>query len=89
MIAYCLEALGEVAYALGDPDRSARLIGAAEGLFDELGVPMQDDERETHARTVEALGETLGEAAFEAARAEGRGLPLEDAIASALADDRS
>jgi len=88
VIAYCLEALGEVALALGDPDRSARLIGAAEGLFDELGVPMQDDERETYERTVEALADRLGGEALEAARAEGRGLALEEAIALALDDDR-
>ncbi len=84
IIAYCLEALGEVAHANDDPDRSARLIGASEGLFDELGVPIQDDERETQDRTMEALVDRLGEAAFEGARAEGRGLPLDDAIAEAL-----
>ena len=84
IIAYCLEALGEIALARGEPERSARLIGASEALFDELGVPMQDDERETQAQTVAALAGRLGAEAFEAARAAGRSMPPEEAIALAL-----
>jgi len=84
IIAYCLEGLAEVAHAHDDPERSVRLIGASERLFDELGVPIQDDERESQNRTVEALVDRLGDAAFEDARAAGRGLPLDEAIAYAL-----
>ena len=82
IIAYCLEGLGELA-AAEDPIRAARLIGASEALFDELGVPIQDQEAESCARTVEALKATLGEA-FARARAEGRALEADDAIEEAL-----
>jgi predicted ATPase/class 3 adenylate cyclase len=84
VIAYCLEGLGEVAAELDDADRASRLIGASEGLFDEIGVPIQDNEGERYAHTVEALRSLLGESAFEAARAEGRAMPMEAAIAYAL-----
>ena len=84
IIAYCLEGLGEVAAVLEDPQRASRLIGASEGLFDEIGVPIQDNEGERYAHTVEELRELLGEAAFEAARAEGRAMPMEVAIDYAL-----
>ena len=84
IIAYCLEGLGEIAFANEDLDRAARLIGASEGLFDELGVPMQDNEGESYARTVEELRESMG-AAFETARREGQQLSSGDAIELALA----
>ena len=82
LIAYCLEGLGELA-AEADPERAARLIGASEALFDELGVPIQDNEGESYARTLETLKQTLGEG-FEPARRAGAGLSGDDAIESAL-----
>jgi predicted ATPase/class 3 adenylate cyclase len=84
LIAYCLEGLGELAAAAGDPRGAARLVGASEGLFDELGVPMQDNEGESYARTVEALGAALGEEEFARLRLEGRELGPAEAVELAL-----
>jgi len=38
-LAYCLEGLAVVARARGQAERCARLIGAAEGLHEAVGVP--------------------------------------------------
>ena len=67
-----------------DPERAARLIGASEAMFDELGVPIQDNEGESYARTLEALEARLGEAFGSPARAEGRALGSDEAIEHAL-----
>ena len=39
-LAYCLEGLAVVAGVRGEAMRSARLIGAAEGLHEAVGVPV-------------------------------------------------
>jgi hypothetical protein len=39
-VAYCLEGLAVVANAQGDAERCARLIGAAQGLHESVGVPV-------------------------------------------------
>jgi non-specific serine/threonine protein kinase len=88
-IATCLEGLATVAAEQGRPDRTARLLGAAEALRRAIGSPMPPVERpafEAAARTARAA---LSEAAFAAAWAEGRMLPLEEAIAEALAPDEA
>jgi predicted ATPase/class 3 adenylate cyclase len=84
LIAYCLQDSSEVAAADDDPDRAARLLGAADALFDELGVIRLGDEVESREETARALEERLGEQAFEAARAEGRALSLDDTVADAI-----
>jgi predicted ATPase/class 3 adenylate cyclase len=84
LIALCLEACAELATADDEPARAARLLGAADSLFDELGVIKMGDEAESYEETVRALVEHLGEPAFEAARTEGRALTLDEASAEAL-----
>ncbi|MGH3104199.1 MAG: ATP-binding protein [Gaiellaceae bacterium] len=83
LIALCLEACAELAEA-EDPDRAARLLGAADALFEELGVTKFGDEAESYDETVRTLEAHLGEQAFEAARAEGRAMTLDDAAADAF-----
>jgi tetratricopeptide (TPR) repeat protein len=84
MIAYGLEGSAELDTALGHDERAALLLGAADALFEELGVALQDDDRETYERVVEELRARLGSDAFDAARAVGRGLRMEEAIGEAL-----
>ena len=85
-----LEALGEVAIALDQPERGARLLGAAETLRQDLGVFLVSPyDRVNHERSVAALHEALDEKAFEAAWAEGRAMTLEDAISYALEEEES
>jgi len=85
-VANLLENIAHLALALGDPLRAARLGGAAEGLREALGQPLTPGERGDHDRAIAALRAVLGEAAFAAAWAEGRALPLDEAIALALAE---
>jgi len=64
-----------------------RLCGAAAGLRDADGHPRYPDEQRDYDRQLAAAREQLGEAAFAAARSEGRALALEQAIAEALGID--
>jgi predicted ATPase/transcriptional regulator with XRE-family HTH domain len=84
LIAYCLRGLGGVAVARGELERGARLLSAAEGLFETTGQVMNPIARAAHARDVAAAEAQLGEAAFRAASRAGRAMPLELAIAEAL-----
>ena len=85
-LAYCLEGLAGVA-ARGEPERAARLYGSAEALLDTVGGPRHPyvPDRSAHRGTVAALRARLGEEAYAAAWAAGRALPLERAVAYALA----
>jgi hypothetical protein len=49
-----------------------------------LGVPLAPAARSDQDQAVQALRATLGEEAFAAAWAEGRAMPLEEAVALAL-----
>jgi non-specific serine/threonine protein kinase len=89
-VAYCLEGLAVVANARGEAERSGCLIGAAEGLHEAVGVPVYvyyEPHRSLYERTVATVRSHMGEEAFEAARAEGRAMTFEQAVAYALEDD--
>ncbi|MDQ5852092.1 MAG: tetratricopeptide repeat protein, partial [Chloroflexota bacterium] len=92
-IAYCLEGLAAVAGALATaPEHgawAAWLFGAAEVLRERLGSPLYAAERAKYEEHVAAARAQLGEAAWEAAWAEGRAMPLEQAIAYALEEAAS
>jgi len=69
------------------PERAGRLFGAAAALRDEIGIPLNlawqvDD----HDPAVARVSIALGEAAFDDAWAAGRALPLDAAVAEALAE---
>jgi non-specific serine/threonine protein kinase len=84
VVAVGLGDLAAVVVALGQPLRGARLGGTAEALREALGVPLAPAARSDQDQAVRALRSTLGEEAFAAAWAEGRAMPLEEAIALAL-----
>jgi hypothetical protein len=88
-LAHTLEGFARLALAPtadpAGPARAARLLGAAQALCDALGSPLMPIEQALYERTVAAARASLGTAAFAAAWAEGRALPLEQAIAAALA----
>jgi hypothetical protein len=76
-----------VAGARDQAERGARLIGAAEGLHEAAGVPVYiyyEPHRSLYERTVTAVRSRLGEATFEEARAEGRAMTFQLAVAYAL-----
>ena len=83
-IAYCLAGLAGVAGAHGQPMRAARLFGAVLPLLDAISGVLEPIDRLEYDRNVANARAQLGEAAFEVAWAEGRALPLEQAIAEAL-----
>jgi tetratricopeptide (TPR) repeat protein len=84
-----LEGLAAVAVAQGEPEHAARLFGSAEGLREAIGAGMPPAERAEHDRSVAAARTALGQEAFAAAWAEGRAMPLDEAVALALEEARS
>jgi predicted ATPase/DNA-binding CsgD family transcriptional regulator len=81
----CLWGLAGVACAQERYERAARLFGGAEALRETLGEqPLQCDKADRDQRMA-ATRARLGNVAFAAALAEGRGMALEQAIEYALA----
>jgi predicted ATPase/DNA-binding XRE family transcriptional regulator len=86
-IALCLEKLAGIAAERGQPERAARLLGAAEALRQASQAPMGAPDHADYERFVAAARAGLDERAFAATWAEGRAMTLEQAITCALATD--
>lgn len=84
LIAYGLAGLADVAALGTDPERAARLIGAADALFEELGVALSADDAESYERTVERVRAQLSPETFDECRQEGSMLDAERAAELAL-----
>jgi hypothetical protein len=85
-MAACLAVLAMLASTRGQAARAARLFGAAERHYESVqqdAAPPRH--RDDYERRVAAAKAALGEAAFAAAWAAGAALPLEQAVADALA----
>jgi predicted ATPase/DNA-binding CsgD family transcriptional regulator len=80
-----LEDLADIAGMTGQPERAARLYGAAEALREAIGVPLPPYHRPEYEREVAVTRESLGNQAFAAAYAAGRALSIDEAVAEALA----
>jgi DNA-binding CsgD family transcriptional regulator len=80
-----LVGFGDVAAACGQPALAARLLGAAEALYDAAGVALPPHGRLSYGRLVAAARHALGEADLAAARAAGRAL-TPDQIAALTAE---
>lgn len=80
-----LEGLALVAVAEGQAERGARLCGALESLRATIGVPLQPAYAAAHEEALARLGADLGESGLAAALAAGRAMPLQEALAFALA----
>jgi predicted ATPase/DNA-binding CsgD family transcriptional regulator len=83
IIALALDGVAGIAIAWGQPERAARLFGAAAGLREADGLPVDPASRAAHGRGVAATRAALGEDAFAAAWASGATLPLSAAVAEA------
>jgi hypothetical protein len=79
-----LEGLAIVAEAIGQPTQAARLFGAAEALREAIGVHVRSSDHDDEDQAIAAIRAILGEDAFAGAWAEGRALPLDQAVALAL-----
>lgn len=89
-LAVCLEAFAlESAAPAGGQEgarRAARLWGAAEALREMLGAPLTAADRRVHERHQAAARTRLGSELWSATWAAGRALPLDEALAEAVAD---
>lgn len=85
LVAYGLEGLAGVAAARGDVERAARCWGAAAGLRETIGAPLLPVERTAVEREVAETRATLDDTAFAKAWSIGQALPIEQAIAEAMA----
>jgi predicted ATPase/DNA-binding SARP family transcriptional activator/DNA-binding CsgD family transcriptional regulator len=88
-IADCLEIMAGGAGAQGQAHRVARLWGAAETLREEIGVPLQPEDRKLLDPYLAAARSSLGGAAWRAALAEGRAMMPEQAIEYALSAEEA
>jgi predicted ATPase len=80
VIPFVLEGLA----ATVDPDRAARMWGAAEALRETTGSPMPPNLHPTHQSRVDAARDAFGDVAFGVAWAQGRTMTLEQTIKEAL-----
>jgi tetratricopeptide (TPR) repeat protein len=83
-IAVALMTLAGSIGALGQLQRAARLLGASEDLLERMGSFHQPTDQPECDRIVAAVRAQLDDATFEAARAEGRKMTLEQAVADVL-----
>jgi hypothetical protein len=83
-VAEGLETLAEMAGALGDSPREARLWGAADALRKVTGSPWMSLERRLHETYLAAARSRTDQATWEAAFTEGRSMTIEEAISYAL-----
>jgi non-specific serine/threonine protein kinase len=80
-----LDGVAMLALDRGQPEQAARLFGAAAGLREAAGAALPANERVDNERFVDSARLALGDQAFAAAWEAGRSLPLEGALAEALA----
>jgi non-specific serine/threonine protein kinase len=83
-MADCLEGLAALAGTQGRQHEAAWLLGTAAVLREAYYVSLSPSERAARDRTIAGVRAALGEAAYASAWADGRALPLEDAVALAL-----
>ncbi len=84
-----LEGIACVAGAKGEAERAAQLWGAAEALREAKGIPRDPDWLAEADARISAVRSGLGEEAWEAAWAEGRAMPMEQAIEYALSQEKT
>jgi predicted ATPase/DNA-binding CsgD family transcriptional regulator len=87
-VAYCLEGLAGLIGQHGEAERAVRLYGASEALLESIGAPLyvHAQDRALYEKAVEDLRSHLGEKAFGVAWAEGRTMPLEQAVEYSLVE---
>jgi hypothetical protein len=80
----CLEGVAALGYEMGQIPEAARLWGAAEAIREAINYPRPLPGRRRYEQRVEAARAEIDAEAFEAAWQEGREMPTEEAVASAL-----
>jgi predicted ATPase/class 3 adenylate cyclase len=83
-VAHELECFAFLAIQEEEPQRALKLFGAAEALRERIQAPMTDYERVEYGQAVAQVRSMLAEMEFNALWAEGRSMPMEQAIEFAL-----
>ena len=84
-IAYCLDTFAGLATAEGDPERAARLFGAADNVRAAIGALRPPDQQPLYERWVSSTLAQLETATYAACYESGRALELDEAVELALA----
>ena len=84
VVAECLAELAAITGGQGEPERAARLFGAAQALYEALGTAMWNINRPLFERDLTTSRAQLDEDDWQEALLEGRAMSLEQAIAYAL-----
>lgn len=79
-IAECVAGLATVATSQGQLERAAYVAGAAECLLEALGEQLDSLDRAEFEQSLSTLREQLRRERFDVLRAEGRAMPLEQAL---------
>lgn len=82
-MAECLEGAAKLANARGEPERAARLLGAADAQWMRLGSSPETLERQEDEELRVHLRQRLGAARLQAARREGAALDMAHVAADA------
>jgi non-specific serine/threonine protein kinase len=85
-VAECLEARAAMAIEATEPERAARLLGAAEAIRREIGAPVPPVERPDHEDLILTAKAALGATNFAHAWASGQALTLDQAVAEGLGE---
>ncbi len=88
-VAHELECFAFLAIHDEEPERAAKLFGAAEALREKIQSPMTDYERVEYDQSVARLRAILAEAEFNALWTEGRAMTMGQAIAYALEGEKT
>jgi predicted ATPase/DNA-binding SARP family transcriptional activator len=80
LTAYCIGGLAQVAMLEAAPELAARLLGAAEHLFADVGAAVDPDELDTQKSVREWAAEELGVEEVDALRAAGADTPLDELL---------
>jgi predicted ATPase/DNA-binding SARP family transcriptional activator len=87
-IAECLHGMAAVAAIVGEPERSARLWGAARALKQAIAVPLTEPEQFIVETFLEPARAGLDEGTFASASAEGAAMTMDESVAYAVGEDR-
>ena len=82
-VAACVDAFAGLAVDRGHHVRAARLYGAEEAIRERARIALWPTIRAEHEAGVQATASALGDAAWARARAQGRALTQDEAIAEA------
>jgi hypothetical protein len=80
VIAYVLSGLAELALLDQENERAAKLLGASEDMFREIGVALEQGEAVAQHRILTGLYATLGAERTDELRERGASMPVEELV---------